>query len=215
MPFEQSLSLWSLKDDEPIIENLPLSQDGILSAIEDFCAGGDDGDGDGDGDGDYDNKSKNIDEDGILLLESPQRVILFRSGDLKTVDLAGGYRQRPKRKLINKIGTELESAILSGLNGFRTSPPQCQELEDFLENNNSNNGVGGVGLDDIQVSLSVFLSMLLEDKPTVSGDRNFIEWKSKIAKLVREDVEIDDDDDDDDDDKPVRGFRRFLPFWKK
>jgi len=201
--FAPSLSLWSLKDDEPIIENLPLSQDGILSAIEDFC-----GDDDDDDDDDYDKKINIIDEDGILLLESPQRVILFRSGDLTNAEFVGGHRQRPKRKPMNKIGTELESAILSSLNGFRTSPPQCQELEDFLDNNdNSNNGGGGVGFDDIQVSRSVFLSMLLEDKPTASGDRNFIEWKSKIAELVREEVETDD--------KPVRGFRRFLPFGKK
>merc|ERR1712194_372075 len=134
--------------------------------------------------------------------------ILFRSGDLTNAEFEGGHRQRPKRKPMNKIGTDLESAILSSLNGFRTSPPQCQELEDFLDNNdNSNNGGGGGGFDDIQVSRSVFLSMLLEDKPTASGDRNFIEWKSKIAELVREEVETDD--------KPVRGFRRFLPFGKK
>jgi hypothetical protein len=70
----------------------------------------------------------------------------------------------------------------------------------------------GGDLDDIQVTPSAFLSMLLEDKPTFSGDRDFIEWKSKIAELVREDVEADDDDEDV---KPASGFRRFLPFGKK
>jgi hypothetical protein len=198
--FAPSLSLWSIKNDEPILESLPLSYDGILSAI-----GGDDDDDD------EDKKTNNIDEeDGILLLESPQRLTLFRASDLQNIDFGRDGKARldnstGKRKPI-KFGSELESTILSALNGFRTSPPQSSELEGFLDNQK------GGDLDDIQVTPSAFLSMLLEDKPTFSGDRDFIEWKSKIAELVREDVEADDDDEDV---KPASGFRRFLPFGKK
>ena len=202
--FAPSLSLWSIKNDAPILESLPLSYDGILSAI--------DGDDDDDGDGDEDKKTNNIDEeDGIFLLESPQCLTLFRASDLQNIDFGRDGTARldnstGKRKPI-KIGSEFESTILSALNGFRTSPPQSSELEGFLDQKKGGN------LDDIQVSPSAFLSMLLEDKTTFTGDRNFIEWKSKIAELVRDVVEVDDDEEEVV--KPATGLRRFLPFGRK
>jgi len=163
--FAPSLSLWSLKDDEPVVESLPLSGDGILSTLEDL--GGD---------------GESSSEDGIVFLESPQHVILYRSLDLQNILLGIGENgDKNKKRRSIKIGSKLESAILAGLNGYRTPPPQWSELEKFLDNH-------GGDLEEVKVSPSIFLSMLLEDKPTVGGERNFAEWSSKIAESVLEEL---------------------------
>lgn len=180
-----SLSLWSIKDDEPIIETLPLSLDGISNAIKEL--------------GDLLDE-----EDGVLLLESPLQISLFRVSDLKNInakDEDGDAADTDEKQLESiEIGSELEFAILAGLNGFRTSP--------WHKLHNSDGAGGVVNLDDIQV----FLSFLLEDNPTATGDNDFNEWKSKIANLVREIVDVDDEPDD----QPTpRGLRRFLPFGRK
>jgi len=210
--FAPSLSLWSLTDDEPILESLPLSRDGILSALEDYFGGGE--------------TNAHNEENTILLLESSQRVILFRSDDLG--DKRGGRggsgsvgdkkKQPPPPRPIT-IGSELGSAILTALTGFRTAPPHWKALERFLENQGGDLNdllVGSSSSSSSSSSPSVLLrSMLVEDKSSASGDRDFNEWKLRMAESIREDhIEIDEDDDDDDD-QPPSGLRRLLPFWKK
>merc|ERR1711935_1029791 len=143
------------------------------------------------------------------LLESPQRIVLFPCSDLDKLSAEENSdddeKASSKRKPI-KIGPELESTILEGINGYRTSAPEALWLEELLEEGKL------IDLVDM-VSPSVFQSLLLEDKPTSSGDDDFNEWKARIAELVREEIE----DDDEDNDRPSsRGFlRRLLPFGRK
>ena len=175
------LSLWSIKDDEPIIETLPLSLAGISNAIEEL--------------GDL-----HDDKDGVLLLESPLQVSLFPLSSLNKIIAKGGDStdaEEEEHQESIEVGPELESTILSGLNGFRTSP----------WNTYVDDGSMTVILEDIKD----LVSFLLEDKPTALGDDDFNEWKSRIANLVREEVDIDDEDEE----ATPRGLRRFLPFGKK
>lgn len=152
-----SLSLWSLKDDEAIIDPLPLSREGILDALENLGA--------------------EITEDTVLLLESTRGVLLFDAADLKEETTTTA-----KRPIT--VGPKFQSAVVDAFSVHRTSPYNWKPLEDLL----SNNGKGD--LNEIRVPASVLRSMLVEDMPTCRGDRNFTEWKSKIAESIFEDIEV-------------------------
>eukprot|EP00536_Pseudo-nitzschia_multiseries_P002736 jgi/Psemu1/322680/estExt_fgenesh1_pg.C_370021 len=167
------VSLWSLEDDQPILQSVPLQREAILDAIEQT----DDHDPD----------------DMILLLESPQRVILFRGDELEASKKGSGASRTVT------IGPELKSTILDALEGFRTGPFNARSMRRFLEND-------GGDLDDVRVPRSVLLSMLLEDHGTSSGDRDFDDWKSKMAEEIMERVGQKEE-------APPSRLRRLLPFF--
>mmetsp|Transcript_10492 Transcript_10492/g.30669 ORF Transcript_10492/g.30669 Transcript_10492/m.30669 type:complete len:1140 (-) Transcript_10492:275-3694(-) len=169
-----SLSLWSIKEDQPIMESLPLSRESVLGAIEEIE--------------DYDP------EDMVLLLDSLQRVLLFRIDELD-VGPASSV------SLSIKIGPALRAAIAEAIEGFRTAPLQWRAMERFLEND-------GGDLNDIRVPRSVLFSMLLEDSNTTSGDRDFAEWKSSMAEAIKEAV----GENDGEEEEPPGRLQRLLPF---
>jgi len=152
-----SLVLWSMKDDEAVVQSLPLSRDGIVNAME------------------------GIDEnDGILLLDSPKRIILYLADNTMRPSVKKGMskaKNKDNDKVSINVGPNLESTLLSCLKGFRTPPASWKELESFLE-----------GGDFEEVTSNIFYSALLEDKPTASGIRDFSEWKTEMASLIQEDL---------------------------
>ena len=169
-----SLSLWSLRDDRPVLDSLPLRREGILAKLDAL---------------DEDSK-----KDTILLLDSLQRVVFFDGVEL------GGSKGRTNESRSIEVGTQFESRVLSNLRGYRTAPLNSKAVERILDEK-------GGSLTDVGVSRSVLLSMLIEDKATNRGDSNFNEWKSRIAKVLREKFEIDEEK------TTSKGrLRRMMPF---
>jgi hypothetical protein len=154
-----SLSLWSLKDDQTIVDSLPLSKEGILEVLEEI--------------------GEEATENTVLLLESTQGVLVFSTDDLEEDQQRKSSHTKRERMT---IGQDLQSTIADALSGYRTLPPQSNVLGSFLENN------GKKDLNDFRVPPSVLRSMLLEDMPTASGDKNFTAWKSRIAEIIRKEI---------------------------
>ncbi|KAL3942695.1 MAG: hypothetical protein SGARI_000178 [Bacillariaceae sp.] len=102
-----SLILWSMKEDEAVMESLPLSMKGINEALESITEDG----------------------DGILLMDSPRQVILYLADRIRPVN-RGGKRSK---KVGIEIGPNFEATILSCLKGSRTEPAKWKDLEAFLE----------------------------------------------------------------------------------
>ena len=155
-----SLSLWSLKDDKALIDTLPLSKDEILSQLED------------------------VDEtslkSSVLLLESTQAVFLFTTDNLR--ELSTEKRKSYWNQYLT-IGPNLREAIDVALSGYRTYPPQWKALEEVLENNRY------VDLQNLDVPFTDWIPMMVEDKPTFGGENNYSEWRSKIAAIVKNEVQ--------------------------
>ena len=189
-----SISLWSLMENRLLLESLPLSREGILCAIEDL--------------------GENSEKDTVLFLDSPQRVVLFDIDELLNDEdgespSAGTSTTVSASKPI-ELGLELQSSIRSALVGSRTAPSGSNALQIFLKN------YYGGNLGDIRVPPSVLDSLLVEDTATKSGDRDFIEWKVRMAEAIIE--EVDYEEDGYDDKKPSTARRlvgSLLPFWKK
>jgi hypothetical protein len=140
-----------MKDDEIIVESLPLSKVGIVDTIKDL----------------------NAESDGVLLMDSPQRVVLCRADRFSSTKKNG----RGKVSALD-VGPNLESSILSCLKGYRTTPADWKVLESFLE-----------GMEFSDVADHVLDSFLVEDKPTASGFGNFTDWKMEMALMVQEELE--------------------------
>ncbi|KAL3893702.1 MAG: hypothetical protein SGARI_007995 [Bacillariaceae sp.] len=104
-----SLQLWSMIEDEAIVESLPLSMSSINNAMESIT-------------------EKN---DGILLMDSPRQVILFLA-DRIIAKLTKGKRNDDDKVGV-EIGPNLEATIMSCLKGSRTIPSKWKDLEAFLE----------------------------------------------------------------------------------
>jgi hypothetical protein len=102
-----SLMLWSMKQDELIMETLPLRMKGISEALESIAE----------------------DNDGILLMDSPRQVMLYLADRIRPIENGGTSR----RRVVVEIGPDLEVAILSCLKGSRTVPSKWKDLEAFLD----------------------------------------------------------------------------------
>lgn len=102
-----SVLMWSLKDDEAILESLPLSMPGIAEAIQGLSLG----------------------EDVILLMDSPRRVLLLPADYF----LNDTPNNKSKRKAAVKIGPDFAASMLSCLKGFRTMPANWKDIEILLE----------------------------------------------------------------------------------
>ncbi len=154
-----SLSLWSLKDDKALIDTLPLSKNGIIKELKD------------------------IDEaslkSSVLLLESTQALSLFTTDNLHELS------SKKKESFWNQyltIGPNLRETIDGALSGYRTCPPQWKALEEVLESNRY------VDLQNLDVPFTDLSPMMVEDKPTFGGEKNYFEWRSKMAGMVKNEV---------------------------
>ena len=176
--FAPSLSLWSLKNDNTILDSLPLSREGILEQIKDL------------GEEDI--------QDSVFLLESSQNVILFTVDDLENMD------SKPKKDFTGdrpyNIGADLDATISDSLAAYRTAPPQLKVFERTFVNN----GTGD--LNDFKVTPSLLRSMLVEDMPDFDGNKNFEDWKFKMAQSIIKEL----DSKKPDNTKSQTGLSRFF-----
>jgi hypothetical protein len=104
-----SIILWSMKDDEAIVESLPLSKRGIVDAL-----------------GGITNSS-----DEVLLIDSPRAVFLLPPAQMDTNKEKG----KKGKKFNLDVGPNLESYIVSSLKAFRTVPSNWKDLESILGGN--------------------------------------------------------------------------------
>ena len=112
----------------------------------------------------------------IFLLDSTKNAIFFTANDMKE------FGKDETREQRFSLGADFESAIAEVLTGYRTPPPQFKAFVDLLDSD------GQGHLDDFKVPPSVLRSMLVEDMSTFGGDKNFEEWKSRMAESIKEAV---------------------------
>jgi hypothetical protein len=106
-----SLILWSMKDDAPVMESLPLSRDGVVNALDGI----------------------NDENDGVLLLDSPKQTMLCLSDHLFGETRSKKKNRKDTSKIAINIGPKLETTILACLKGSRTPPAHWKDLAAFLE----------------------------------------------------------------------------------
>jgi hypothetical protein len=174
-----SLSLWSLKNDEALVSSLPLSVNGIMSALAELGI-------------DVEN-----DDDTVLLLDSPRRMMLYPISELgenavrkdKNKHVSAKSKspspKKTKKKQPIKIGPNLEDMIRSCLEDHRTPPTGWSDIEDLFEESAS----GKKSTTFQPVPFAVFKTAMIEDKPTWNGAaRDFTEWKIQIASKVQDEL---------------------------
>jgi hypothetical protein len=157
-----SLSLWSINNnDKAIVDSLPLGKESILEVLNDL--------------------GKEKTEDATFLLNSTKNVLLFTANDLEEIGLA----KKPTTTEVQPftLGVNFETTIAEALTGYRTPPPQLKAFVRLFDND------GQGDLNDFNVPPSVLRSMLVEDMPTSGGDKNFNEWKSRMAESIKKEVE--------------------------
>jgi len=95
---------------------------------------------------------------GVLLVDTPHTVAVIDAGFI--------YEQRSRRL---QIGNNLQDAIDSALESYRSPPPVRYMLQS----------------DDIKAALSLLSSVLKEDcSVSIAHASNFGEWKTEIAEAV-------------------------------
>jgi hypothetical protein len=102
-----SMVLWSVKDDEAIMESLPLSKIGILNCLEGSTNSVDDG-------------------NTMILVDTPREVMLYRTERLSSSNVTKGNTR------VIKVGPRLESTLYACADGLRTTPSRWVDVESFL-----------------------------------------------------------------------------------
>jgi hypothetical protein len=139
-----TLQLWSIQQDETIMESVDLNKKSIQDSLEEMKEG-----------------------DGVFVLNSPQQILVYRADRLGLSKLitGGGTAQ---------LGPNLTAAVEASAKIYGTMPAIRYEL-------------GGPTTKAAQDKAARrFDNFLLEDKPTVSGMRDFAEWKVEMAMLIQE-----------------------------
>jgi len=119
-------------------------------------------------------------ENSVFLLESTQGLLLFTENDF-------GSKKVTKSKYGSLSGKNFRETVDGALVGYRTFPPQWKGIEKLFQNHRY------VDLNDLEVPMEELEPMLLEDKPTFSGDNDFTEWKERIAEGIKGEIEEEDE----------------------
>jgi hypothetical protein len=139
-----TLQLWSIQDDESIMESVDLNKKSIEHSLEEMKEG-----------------------DGVFVLNSPQQILVYRADrvGLSKLITNGGTAQ---------LGPKLTAAVEASANEYGTMPAIRYELGDPTTKEAQDKAARR------------FDNFLLEDKATVSGMRDFTEWKVAMAVLIQE-----------------------------
>jgi hypothetical protein len=131
-----SLQFWSTRDDEPIMESMDLNNTFIREVIREMK-----------------------EDAGVLFLDSPQQIILYRSDRLFS----------STKSETAKPGPKLKAAVQAASRAYRTMPTVRFELKNAAS-------------DEAKEEASLYFdTLLLEDKATASGKQDLAEWKAEMA----------------------------------
>mmetsp|Transcript_9497 Transcript_9497/g.19674 ORF Transcript_9497/g.19674 Transcript_9497/m.19674 type:complete len:1026 (-) Transcript_9497:173-3250(-) len=114
-------------------------------------------------------------ENAVLVLESTQGLFLFTENALQAKKVS-------KSKYGSLSGSNFRETVDGALVGYRTFPPQWKAIEDLVQSHKY------VDLNDLGVSMEELEPMLLEDKPSFAGDRDFAEWKERIGIAIKNEI---------------------------
>ena len=162
------LSLWSLKEDKAILDSLPLAKEEILKELEVI--------------------DEEITKNSVLFLESTQGIFLFTADNLEESG-SKGVKKTKKSSFWNQyltIGPNFRETIKDAMARYRTLPPQWKAIEELFDQNRY------IDLDNIEIPFAALQPMMVEDMPTFGGDKNYSEWKSKIAGFVKDEIGVTD-----------------------